>query len=65
MLHPLLQELQQLQLHPQPWLQRALSPEEALRDFGQPLRAGKSLLRGTPDGVTPMAVWNFFFQPIL
>ena len=49
----------------QPWLQRALSPAEALRDFGQPLNVGKSLFRGTPDGATPVAVWNFMFQPIL
>ena len=49
----------------QPWLPRALSLEEALCDFGQPLRVGKSLLRGTPDGDTLVAVWNFMFQPIL
>ena len=49
----------------QPWLQRAPSPEEALCDFGQPLRVGKSLVRGTLDADTPVAVWNFTFKPIL
>ena len=49
----------------QPWEPRALSLAQALWDFGGPLRAGRSLLRGTPDGDTPVAVWNFMSKPIL
>ena len=49
----------------QPWEPRPLAPLEARWDFGDELRKGRSLLEGTEDGRTPVAVWNFMFQPIL
>ena len=48
-----------------PWEPRPLAPLEARWDFGDELRKGRSLLEGTEDGKTPVAVWNFMFQPIL
>ena len=42
-----------------------MAPLEARWDFGDELRKGRSLLEGTKDGKTPVAVWNFMFQPIL
>ena len=38
-----------------PWNQE---PLEARWDFGDELRKGRSLLEGTEDGRTPVAVWN-------
>ena len=49
----------------QQWEPRRLAPLEAQRDFGDELRKGRSLLEGTVDGRTPVAVSNFMFQPIL
>ena len=49
----------------QPWEPRPLAPLEARWDFGDELRKGRSLLEGTEDGRTPVAVWNFMFKPIL
>ena len=48
-----------------PWEPRPLAPLEAKWDFGDELRKGRSLLEGTEDGKTPVAVWNFMFRPIL
>ena len=48
-----------------PWEPRPLAPLEARWDFGDELRKGRSLLEGIEDGTTPVAVWNFMFQPIL
>ena len=48
-----------------PWEPRPLAPLEAQWDFGDELRKGRSLLEGTEDGKTPVAVWNFMFRPIL
>ena len=48
-----------------PWEPRPLAPLEARWDFGDELRKGRSLLEGTEDGRTPVAVLNFMFQPIL
>ena len=48
-----------------PWEPRPLAPLEARWDFADELRKGRSLLEGTEDGKTPVAVWNFMFQPIL
>ena len=44
---------------------RALSPAQALWDSGEPLHEVRSLLTGTPDGDTPMAVCNFMFKCML
>ena len=49
----------------QPWEPRPLAPLEARWDFGDELRKGRSLLEGTEDGRSPVAVWNFMFKPIL
>ena len=48
-----------------PWEPRPLAPLEAQWDFGDELRKGRSLLEGTEDDKTPVAVWNFTFRPIL
>ena len=48
-----------------PWDPRPLAPLEARWDFGEELRKGCSLLEGTEDGKTPVAVLNVMFRPIL